>query len=447
MTPAARLQAAVEVVALIEAALADDAGETADRCLARYLAQRRYIGSKDRRALSDRVYGILRARGRLLWWLSQADLADARSFTESARRLVLADLVLRDQVDAVALQWLFDGGRYHPPSLTEADHRLIARLQGQRLTCAVQPDWVRGEVPRWLWPDCKAAFGTRAACELQALHAEAPLDLRVNGLKATRAQAQADLTAAGLQPETTSWSPQGLRLTGRPRLQDTQAWRAAWVEPQDEGSQIAALLCAVQPGMAVADLCAGAGGKTLALAAELKGQGRLLAVDIDGRRLERLKRRASAAGAELVETRRADATQALTDLADSFDRVLVDAPCSGSGTWRRSPDARWRLPLARLTGYCDRQKALLARAAALVRPGGRLIYVTCSFLPCENELQAHAFLTDHKEFEVLPLESVWADSLDGDLPAEGPYLQLTPARHGTDGFFVAIFQRRAEPRS
>jgi 16S rRNA (cytosine967-C5)-methyltransferase len=288
----------------------------------------------------------------------------------------------------------------------------------------------RASFPAWLTPEIERQFGADAAAEMAALTAAAPTDLRANGLKATREDAAAALAAEGVATTPTPLSPLGLRLATRANLAGLRAFRDGLVEVQDEASQLVALMAGAAPGMAVLDLCAGAGGKTLALAAAMRNRGRLLACDTDARRLARLGPRLARSGAAIVETRALRGGENL----GGFDRVLVDAPCSGSGTWRRHPDAKWRLTPERLDTYRAAQAALLREGAARVKQGGRLVFATCSLLPSEGRGRIEAFLA----------EAGGTFRIVDALPALGPapYL-LTPHRHGTDGFFAAVLERRA----
>jgi len=437
MTPAARLQAAIEILDGITAeACNEKGGRPAERVVNDYLRQRRYIGSKDRRAVTALTYGVLRHHARLTWWLQQG----AGSVAAPRQRL-LTYLLLCENEDPEALRRLFDGSRYAPPPLSAEEDALVERLEQAARKAEAPPAWVAREVPDWLAPRFESAFGEDAAAEAAALLQEAPVDLRVNTLLGSREAAEAALAEEGLETAPTPLSPLGLRLAGRRNVSATQAYRAGLVELQDEGSQLAALLCDARPGMAVADVCAGGGGKTLALAAAMAGQGRLLAMDSDQARLDRGAIRMKRAGADFVERRPEKDLAAAADLSEAFDRVLVDAPCSGSGAWRRHPDARWRLTPEALESYVSAQHGLLRAAAKLVRPGGRLIYVTCSLLPEENQAQAEAFLAETPGFTALPVGEVWAQVLAAPYPGGAPWLTLTPARHGTDGFFVGIFER------
>ncbi len=437
MTPGARIEAAIDLLGKIGAA-----DQPADQIVGAYMRGHRYIGSKDRRAISDRIYGVLRRRARLDWWLTRAGLEPA------PRRSVLAVLVLADGLGAAEVAALCDGSRYHPAPLGADEHVALARLAGERFDHPEQPPAVRAEVPAWLYPNLAEAFGESTEAELAALTDEATVDLRVNRLKGDRAAAQASLAEEGVAAVPTPISPIGLRLAGRPNLSAMRAFREGLVELQDEGSQIVALLADARPGQAVADVCAGAGGKTLALAAEMGGSGRLVALDVDAARLQRAVPRLRRAGADtFVERRPLDDATWLTAHADSFDRVLVDAPCSGSGAWRRQPDARWHLTSGDFARYLEMQAEAIDTGAKLVRPHGRLIYATCSFLPAENARQIESFLARRPDFAVVPASAMWAETLvpqgaPPTPPVDGPYLFLTPSRHGCDGFFAAVMERR-----
>ena len=433
MTPAARIAAAIEPTGEI-----DRLDEPADRVVGRYWRRRRYIGAKDRRAISDLVYGALRRRGRLEWWIGRcADLApDAR-----ARLLVYlmteAGWRLEDVVTAC------DGHPYHPAPLQPAEQRMLVDLGRKGDDESAVPAAAALEMPDWLLPAFDRAFGPRSNEELVALTKPASLDLRVNRLKASRERARAALEGESIESLPTPLSPLGLRVERRHNLGAVDAFRRGMVEVQDEGAQLVALLCGARPGMRVADLCAGGGGKTLCLAAEMGNRGQILAVDVDGKRLSQMRARLKRAGVTCVEARvlarEAEIESALP--SGCFDRVLADVPCSGSGTWRRQPEQRWRLTPERLQVLLAMQGEILHRASRLVAPGGRLAYATCSLLPEENSDVVERFLSQATDFHLLPMNAVWAENLDGPCPATGESLQLTPASNGTDGFFVAVLER------
>ena len=439
MTPGARAAAAIELLNVIEAE-----GRPADRCVATYFAARRYAGSKDRRAISERVFAVLRHRAALDWWLARGGEP-----APSARARAIAALALLEGCAAPDISGLFDGGRHGPAPLEEAERTLAAGLVGPTLRSPEQPPWVRCEAPDWLYARFAETFEAEVEAELSALIASAPVDLRVNGLKADRAAARAVLAEDGIVAEPTPVSPLGLRLAGRAPLAAARAYRQGLVEVQDEGSQAVALLCDARPGMTVVDFCAGAGGKSLALAAQMGGpgrrEGRLIALDVDGARLSRARPRLERAGAGWVETRAIEGPRDpwLAGLAGRCERVLVDAPCSGSGAWRRQPDARWRLTPEALADYRAAQDEALAAAAPLVAPGGWLIYATCSLLNEENGVSIGRFLASHDAFAPLDPEPVWRSVLGGPCPRQGEGVLLSPARCGTDGFYVALLERAA----
>jgi 16S rRNA (cytosine967-C5)-methyltransferase len=425
MTPGARLSAAIEILEL---------GETAsgpgEAMLSGYFRRRRYAGAKDRRAVGDIVYGIWRRRARLDWWIARGGIS-----VPSPRLRVLANAVLSGGT-AAEVAALCAGSRHAPARPAATETAMLAALEGQTPDHPDMPPAVAGEVPEWLSESLRRAFGDAFAAETAALNRPAALDLRVNTLKADCARALKLLAGDGIAAEATPFSPVGLRVGARTDLAGTTAFKGGFVEVQDEGSQLAALLCDARPGMIVIDYCAGAGGKTLALAASMRDEGRLVAHDADAARLERLAPRLRRAGPRIVEM-----TSSREALPAGADRVLVDAPCSGTGRWRREPDARWRLTPEALAGYRDAQRQILDGAAARAAPGGRLIYVTCSVLREENDDRIAAFLAAHPDFAPVSVAEVWRRVL-GTEPPDGnaDSLQLTPARHGTDGFFVAILE-------
>jgi 16S rRNA (cytosine967-C5)-methyltransferase len=441
MTPAARLAAAIDLLAALEA----EPRRPADAIANDFFRARRYIGGGDRRAISDRAWGVVRQRLRLDWWLAQI------SARPTPRMLGATDLLLREGLEVPAVLRAFPGGQYAPPPLNPAEERLLRALAAFRgksedvtgLIHPAMPEGVRLDLPDWVLPGFRARFGDRLAEEAAAMEEPAPLDLRVNLLKGTRDQAAAALAAEGIETEPTLFSPWGLRLPGRRPVTATRAFTEGLIEVQDEGSQLIALLTDARPGMRVADLCAGAGGKTLALAAAMRNRGRLTACDVSAPRLEGAVRRLRRAGVDNAERHLFQPGDRWAKRrAAQFDRVLVDAPCTGTGTWRRNPDARIRTGPQDLEELSAKQSEILATGADLVRPGGRLVYATCSLLPEEDEAQVQAFLDRHPAFTPLPLSIAWAEAGgEGPPPAEGEFLVTSPARHGTDGFFAAVLKR------
>ena len=456
MTPGARIAAAIELLAEVDAH-----DRPADQVVQDYVRQRRFMGAKDRRAVTDTVFAAIRARARTAWWLALAagnDPESAATLTAERpadpRMRVFAERILNAGWTSQQLAERCDGTGYNPPPPEGDEPALLQALDGQGLDDPRQPDWVRLETPAWLLPAFQTAFGETTEAELTALRGEAPVDLRVNRLLADGPREVAEaLTAEQIETEVTPFSPLGLRMVGRRAVQATAPYRDGLVELQDEGSQLIALMVAAKPGMAVCDFCAGAGGKTLALAAEMEDRGRLVALDIDGERLGRAGPRLQRAGARNVERRMlatsqdGDGDPFVEENAGQFDRVLIDAPCTGVGAWRRQPDSRWRLSEHALAQRVQSQDRILAQAAKLVKPGGRLIYATCSLLPQENRERTWDFQSAHPEFRQIPAAQVWAEAVGapaaGAPSVDGHDLTLTPARHGTDGFYVAVFERQA----
>ena len=432
MTPAARLKAAAEALDRIAATRAP-----AESVLKAWGRENRYAGSKDRRAIADRVYKCLRARVRLAWAMGD----------ESGRALVLGSLALIDAAPLSEIETLFTGEGYGPAPLS-AEER--GRLQGR---AGEPPAWVTAGLPAFAAEDLRATYGEGWAEEARALLLpRAPIDLRVNGAKATVETVLAELSAEGLSPERTPWSAWGLRLPAEPppNVQKLSAFREGRIEVQDEGSQLAAWLAGGSPDMTVVDYCAGGGGKTLALAQAMEGRGRLFACDVDLKRLENIRPRLARAGLG-ADLRRLNAEgEGVDDLVGLADLVLVDAPCSGSGTWRRRPEEASRLGAEEVERLHTLQNTVLDRAARLARPGGRLAYVTCSVLRREDEDTAADFEAAHPEFKPVPVTAVLATPQITPAARErlaalatGHILRLSPRAVGTDGFFIALYERTA----
>jgi tRNA and rRNA cytosine-C5-methylases len=430
MTPAARLAAAIELLDEI-----DSARRPADQVASFYFRGRRYIGSKDRRAVAETVWRVLRRKARIDWWLGFLD------HPADARARVFADLAFEG---GSLTPELFQGA-HSAPSPGKEERRLVDQLKGRDIFNRDMPAWVKGEFPEWLTPRLEEVWGEAMGREVAAMRDEAPLDLRVNTLKTTRDEALVALKKEGIAAEPCALSPIGLRLKSRVALVQVQAWRDGLIEVQDEGSQLVALVADARPGQAVVDYCAGAGGKTLALAAAMRNKGRLVACDVAEWRVDKAQERLRRNGVHNV-TRRVisgESDKWIKRNAGSYDRVLVDAPCTGTGTWRRNPDAKWQLGESDVLELVERQKAILASAARLTRPGGRVIYATCSILPEENERQVEAFLASHPDYAARPVPELWADLAETPCPVAGPWLRLSPLSHGTDGFFAAVLERKA----
>lgn len=427
MTPSARIAAAVELLDAVDSAVSKPADAVANA----YFRARRFVGASDRRAISERVWTVLRTRRRLAWWLQGA----------ATPRLLVAASLLMDRWTLPGVAQGFSAGRFAPAPLNEEEMASLRRLEGHTLEHPRMPPAVRLEVPDWILPLLQARFGSALSAEMAALLAPAPLDLRVNLLKSTREEAQAALAVEGIAAWPTPISPWGLRVAGRQPVTTGRAFREGLVEIQDEGSQIVVVLAGARPEMRVADFCAGAGGKTLALAMTMRNRGHIVACDVSAPRLDAAVKRLRRAGVHNVERHLVQpGDKWMKRRGGSFDRVLVDAPCTGTGIWRRNPDARLHLSGNDLAELVTKQARILDQASRLVRTGGRLVYATCSVLTEENETQVQTFVSRHPDFHVVPLSAAW--TLSGPPPCEGPFLALTPHRHGTDGFFAAVLERQ-----
>jgi 16S rRNA (cytosine967-C5)-methyltransferase len=393
----------------------------ADAILSRYFREHPKLGSRERNAVAEGVYAVL--RNKLVY----------ASFSESGhgpamRRLTLLGLADVAGTDALAglsteeVEWL----------------QRIATIDRTTL-----PPALRANLPQWLYDRLVARDGEGATLQLaEALNRPAPLDLRVNALKAKREDVIAELATAPIACEPTPYAPLGIRVMKKPALQNLPLFQSGAIEVQDEGSQLLAQIVAAKRGEMVVDFCAGAGGKTLALGAAMRNTGRLYAFDVSEKRLAKLKPRMARSGLSNVHpvliAHENDAK--VKRLAGKIDRVLVDAPCSGLGTLRRNPDMKWRQTPESIVELNAKQTAILSSAARLVKPGGRLVYATCSLLDEENEAIAGQFLAAHADFALVPMEEIL---LEQKIPLEmRDYLKLVPQLHQTDGFFAAVFERK-----
>ena len=392
----------------------------------------RFAGSTDRHAIGTLVYDVLRRR----------NTASARMGDGRPRALALG--VLRDvwNMSVSEIETLCTE-QFGPGVLSAKEKTALARELRDDM-----PSHIRGDYPEWLEPSLVAVFGERAAEEGAALSMRAPIDMRVNTLKASREQlleafAKHNAIAGPLSPlcvriESPTHETRNVNVEVEP------AHGLGWFEVQDAASQVAAMLSGVQPGESVIDICAGAGGKTLALAAMMKGKGRLVAHDQDKHRLRPIFERVTRSGAMNIEIVAADEAEKISTMG-GFDCVLIDAPCTGSGAWRRKPDAKWRLQPKQLEQRQKDQRDVLEQGAALVKAGGRLVYITCSVLSEENSAQVKAFLSRNKNFKIIPYTEQWKHTIGGEPPisADGSAntLLLTPAQHGVDGFYIAVMQK------
>jgi 16S rRNA (cytosine967-C5)-methyltransferase len=431
MTPAARLSAAIELIDTIDAQRVPAA-----KALKEWGTAHRYAGSGDRAGIAGLVWDVLRRRASSAWIMDE----------DTPRARVLGMLRLERGMDTEAIAALCDGGRFAPEPLSERERAAL-----DQRSLAEAPAHIAGDYPEWLDNYLAEVFGDDRVAEATAMASRAPLDLRVNTLKAKREKTQASLAHLGARP--TPWSPLGLRIelgadARNPGIHAEEDFIKGGIEVQDEGSQLAALLSGAKPGEQVIDLCAGAGGKTLALAAMMQGKGRLIATDHDKRQLAPIHERLSRAGVHNADVRTPKGEgDTLADIRASADLVLIDAPCTGTGTWRRNPDAKWRMRPGALEVRLKDQADVLDRAAALVKAGGRIAYVTCSVLPLENGGQIGSFIARHPEFSVVPpaqtMSVLWdkADDFAAATLQSPEGLLMTPRRTGTDGFFVSVVKR------
>jgi 16S rRNA (cytosine967-C5)-methyltransferase len=429
MRPGAHIKAAAEV---LEDILARH--RPAAQALADWGKAHRFAGSGDRAAIGNLVYDALR-RKRSLGAQMGADTPRVLALAAAPRALGMSP----DAVIASA-----DGSPHALTPLSEAE-----RLHLFTDPPMDAPASVRGDFPDWLEPSFVRAFGGAAAEEGAALARRAPVDLRVNTLKADRDKVLKAL--ARFAPEPTPLSPIGVRLPApegpgrQPNVEAEAGHGRGWYEVQDEGSQLAALMAGAGPRQQVLDICAGAGGKTLAFAGVMRNTGQIYAYDDDAARLRPIFERLKRAGVRNAQVLAAGDAAALEALGARFDVVFVDAPCTGSGAWRRRPDAKWRLRPANLPQRQEQQRAVLEAAARLTKPGGRLVYATCSVLPEENGDQVAWLLKHHAGFAIVPWREAWVAGVGGDPPSSADAgeetLLLTPARHGTDGFFIAVLRR------
>lgn len=416
MTPAARTQAAIDILDGWAASRLP-----ADRFIREFFRARRYAGSKDRAAVSERVYDVFRHRASFAW----------RMGSDTPRALVIASL-LKEGADVPSL---FTGDGYGPALLTDEERaRTIVAPTDQAAP------HITGEYPLFLQSELDRAFAEDVALEMGAMLERAPVDLRVNTLKATRDGVLDILRSEGFEAEATRYSPTTIRLPATTRgLEQSKLFLDGAFEFQDEAAQIAVLLAQAKPNSRVLDLAAGAGGKSLALAAAMNNSGELTAHDIDEGRLRQIAPRAQRAGVTIIQTHAGQKPP-----GRPYDLVLLDAPCSGSGTWRRSPENKWRLTPERLNQLNALQDMLLDQAAARAAGKACIVYATCSILPRENEDRIAAFLERHPAFKVIPASEIWRESTGSrPPPGLGEFLKVTPLVDAMDGFFTAVLARSA----
>lgn len=402
MQSGARYQAVLELITEIFRDM-----KPADGIINDYLRARKYIGSKDRRFITDLTWSIIRNRMKLTF--------DAGS--SLPRRILLT--AVRDKLEEV-----FDNSQYGLAPLTEEEKLWLENPNEE-----AYPENVEAECPDWLFAKIK----NMELCK--ALNQPAPADFRVNLHE--RGEVLRRLQGEGINMTLTPYSPMGLRCEERLALGNCAAYQEGWLEVQDEASQLAAILCDVKPQHKIIDYCCGAGGKSLALAHLLDNQGKILAHDVNSRRLEAIKPRLQRLGIKNIEL-----TDIVADSDRDFDRFIIDAPCSGTGTWRRAPDGKYRLSAAMLENLTRTQAEILEYAAPKVKTGGRLIYITCSVLAEENEQIIDRFLAAHPEFTLTNLRDIWEKYIDTPYPHRSEkMLRMSPLNTGTDGFFICVLEK------
>ncbi|WP_417668503.1 RsmB/NOP family class I SAM-dependent RNA methyltransferase [Roseibium sp.] len=430
MKDGGRLAAAIEVLTEVETR-----HRPVQLALRDWGTAHRFAGSGDRTVIGNLVFDALRHK------LSVGARVDA----DTPRMLVLATYVLTWGMGLERLREVLEQDHHAPEPLTEAEDKAFASAGTVTLTGNAAAD-----VPEWLWPEFEKAFGERAVEEGRALSERAPIDLRINTLKSDRERLLKRLAHVGV--EATEISQSALRIKPKPganrmpHVQAEEGYRKGWFELQDEASQIAAILAGAKPGEQVLDLCAGGGGKTLALAAAMENKGQIYAHDADRLRLAPIHERLKRAGAHNIQVRD-PASGDIDDLIGLMDLVFVDAPCTGTGVWRRRPDSKWKLTEKALVDRLEDQRNVLKTAAVYVKPGGRLVYATCSLLPAENADQVTAFLEANPEFEAVSALDSWKEHFGTDaMPSyvnERGDVTLSPATTQTDGFFLALLRRKA----
>ncbi len=434
---AARLNLAFEMLNEL-----GETGRTIDAIIAstfRHLENQ--LERRDRRDLENRVRSVLLHYRRLLWWLKFTKM------TPSMRTMILADMVLNDNADIPQLEKLCTGGKNRMKMMNKDEIASLKRMIGQKTDHPDMSEAIICECPDWAEKGLRTAFGENFAEEMRALNNKPTTDFRVNGLHTSRENVQESLAAQGFKTDPTPLAPLGLRQTqpGGPLLSETDAFRKGWIEVQDEGSQLVAHLVGAKKGMQVADFCAGAGGKTLALAADMENSGHLVACDVHSKRLNRAKVRLKRAGVVNAERLLLESTydKWVKKSKGKFDRVLIDAPCSGTGTWRRNPDSKWSKDETDLQELVALQRDILASAARLAKKGGRVIYATCSLLPEENEEQVADFLAKNDGFKLIPAQDIWKEKFETEYPSNTPeYFRLSPLQSNSDGFFAAVLEKQ-----
>jgi 16S rRNA (cytosine967-C5)-methyltransferase len=407
-----------------------------DSIIAKYFRARKFIGAKDKKYIAELVYNIYRRRSELLYALEQVDAA------LSPRNIVIAALIIIEGDAAGNLDQTFDGAKFSPEQLAISELRFAEKIKD--VSKDNVPYFVTYNYPKSLEKFLKAAFEEDFEEELSALNKQASLDIRVNSLKASADKILGEMVNEGLGVSKGLYSPNCLKINSRTPIFNMKIFTDGMIEVQDEGSQLLSLLVTAKPGDKVIDFCAGAGGKTLSIAAGMKNKGRIYALDVSERRLSELKKRTTRAGVDTVMVNhiKDETDQYLKRLKDSADYVLLDVPCSGSGTWRRGPDIKWKTTPEKIANFNIVQQKILDSAKRLVKKNGQLIYATCSVFKDENENIIEKFLIDNPEFKLLNAPEILLKNYGIEVPNQkNSYLKLSPHKTVTDGFFAAVLEK------
>ena len=437
MIPSARINATIEILEKV-----GSSSLNVDRVTLSYFRQRRFAGAKDRSFIIQLVYRLVRNRIKINWWLDSLNLAFSPRFQ------VIAGLALFNDGPIEDIEDLFKEGEHSTGLLDDEEGNLIKELVPQSIFNEKMPDNVKYECPDWIADRLRPIYGNDLNSHLEALNAEASFDLRLNTLtNPNREGIRQALKRQGLKTELTTYSPFGLRSNRRQRLDGTKYFKSGLIEVQDEGSQLAALLVGAAPGMQIIDFCTGSGGKAMVMGGLMQNTGRIVAMEVSQNRLKQAGIRISRAGLHNIERKLIsdENDKKIKRLTKKFDRVLVDAPCTGTGTWRRDPDTRAKYSDLDLENMMSLQDRILASAARLTKPGGCLVYVTCSLLREENEDRIIALLSRRKDYKIVPIPKIWDEQVTvkggGKCPTNSEMLRLTPKEHNTDGFFAAVLRR------
>lgn len=437
MLDSARVQSVIEIIDQCLANWHLKQHAPADVIIHQYFKQRRFMGSKDRAAIAELTYYIIRHLRSLEWWTLKYGL-------DTGRSLVIAALAFHSKHAVAHIKRLFNGDKFAPEPLGNDEEQLARFACKSELLQDEMTDDIRYNVPAWMLPSIKVAMGDSWREGLLKLNEEAPVDLRTNTLLTTRDELIAELTKEGFKVAPTPHSPIGVRMQTRAPIFTSKCFKQGWFEMQDEGSQLVSLVAGAKPGQRVIDFCAGAGGKTLAIAAQMENKGRILAWDISESRLGQMPERLKRAKVDNVQRHllASESDEFLRRHQNSADIVVIDAPCSGSGTWRRNPDLKWRTSEADVNEIISVQRKILQNASRLVKSGGHLLYITCSIFSDENETQIAAFMSQSEKFKVVSFPKIWSNPSQQIHNVDGT-LHLMPHKDGTDGFFATMLQRVA----